>query len=242
MVKKKTGKSNKNPHKTNFKKRNTLSKELVLTTAIRLADEFGLEELSMRSLALRLGVEAMSLYNHVKNKDELLDEMVDSVVSQITLPKVGGDWKKEMKKRARSAREILNLHSWSPMLIVSRINIGPAMLSYFDATLGCLHSAGFSLPMADHIINAVDSHVYGYILQELNFPIDPKEYAETAKGFLPSLEKSPYPYLTSLTKKVVSGKYNGIHDFEFGLDLILNGLSPQMNVSTVHRKKKSKPR
>lgn len=229
MVKKKTGKPNKNPLKTNLKKRNTLSKELVLKTAIQLADESGLEELSMRSLAVRLGVEAMSLYNHVKNKDELLDGMVDSVVSQIALPKIGGDWKKEMKKRARSAREILNLHPWSTMLIVSRINVGPAMLSYFDATLGCLYSAGFSLPMADHIINAVDSHIYGYILQELNFPIDPKEYPKAAKGFLPNLEKSPFFYLTSLTKKVVSGKYDGLHDFEFGLNLILNGINFNLN-------------
>ncbi|TGM74062.1 TetR family transcriptional regulator [Leptospira mtsangambouensis] len=238
MVKKKTEKPNKSPLKTNLKKRNALSKHLVLMTAIQLADESGLEELSMRSLALRLGVEAMSLYNHVKNKDELLDGMVDLVVSQITLPKIGGDWKKEMKKRARSAREILNLHPWSPMLIVSRINIGPAMLTYFDATLGCLHSAGFSLPMADHIINAIDSHIYGYILQELNFPIDPKEYSKVAEGYLTSLEKSPFLNLISLTKKVVSGKYNGLHDFEFGLDLILNGLSPQMNVAKVYRKKK----
>ncbi|EKJ87464.1 regulatory TetR family protein [Leptospira meyeri] len=242
MVEKKKGKLNKSPKKTNLKKRKTLSKDLVLNAAIQLADEFGLEELSMRSLAFHLGVEAMSLYNHIKNKDELLDGMVDSVVSQIVLPKIGGNWKKEMKKRAGSARKVLNLHPWSTILIVSRINVGPAMLAYFDASLGCLHSAGFSLPVADHIINAIDSHIYGYILQELNFPINPKEYSETAKGFLPSLEKSPFIYLTSLAKKVVVGKYNGLHDFEFGLNLILNGLSPQMNISTMSLKKKPNPR
>lgn len=224
MEKKKSTKTNKNHKKTNDKKRKTLSKELVLKVAIQLADNSGLEELSMRNLALHLGVEAMSLYNHVKNKDELLDEMVDSVVSKIILPKIGGDWKKEMKKRARSARQILIHHPWVTMLVVSRMNVGQSMLTYFDATLGCLHSAGFSLQAADHIINAIDSHIYGFILQELNFPIQPKEYAETAESFLPNLKSSPYIYLTKLTEEVISGKYNGLHQFEFGLDLILDGL------------------
>ncbi|WP_039938317.1 TetR/AcrR family transcriptional regulator [Leptospira terpstrae] len=224
MEKKKSTKTNKNHKKTNDKKRKTLSKELVLKVAIQLADNSGLEELSMRNLALHLGVEAMSLYNHVKNKDELLDEMVDSVVSKVTLPKIGGDWKKEMKKRARSARQILIQHPWVTMLVVSRMNVGQSMLTYFDATLGCLHSAGFSLQAADHIINAIDSHIYGFILQELNFPIQPKEYAETAESFLPNLKSSPYIYLTKLTEEVISGKYNGLHQFEFGLDLILDGL------------------
>ncbi|PJZ84219.1 TetR/AcrR family transcriptional regulator C-terminal domain-containing protein [Leptospira harrisiae] len=225
MVKKKKRTPVKNSQITKIRKRQPLSKELVLDTAINLADEFGLEKLSMRSLALRLGVEAMSLYNYVKDKNDLLDGMVDTVISQITLPKIGGNWKKEMKKRARSARKILNLHPWSPMLIVSRINVGPAMLSYFDASLGCLHCAGYSLPSADHIINAIDSHIYGYILQELNFPIDSKKYAQTAKEFMPSLEESPYTYLTRLTKEVVTKKYNGLHNFEFGLDLILDGIA-----------------
>lgn len=229
MEKKKSTKTNKNHKKTNDKKRKTLSKELVLKVAIQLADNSGLEELSMRNLALHLGVEAMSLYNHVKNKDELLDEMVDSVVSKITLPKIGGDWKKEMKKRARSARQILVQHPWVTMLVVSRMNVGQSMLTYFDATLGCLHSAGFSLQAADHIINAIDSHIYGFILQELNFPIEPENYSIKAEGFLPQLDSSPFPYLTNLTKEVASGKYNGLHDFEFGLNLILDGLNHKLN-------------
>ncbi|WP_244242038.1 TetR/AcrR family transcriptional regulator [Leptospira kanakyensis] len=206
------------------KKRKTLSKEVVLEAAIGLADEFGIEELSMRNLALSLSVEAMSLYNHVKNKDELLDNMVDFVISKINLPKIGGDWKSEMKKRAKSAREILILHPWVTLLVVSRMNVGEAMLAYFDRSLGCLHSAGFSLQAADHIINTIDSHVYGYVLQELNFPIEPENYAKKAEGFLPALEVSPFLHLTNLTKEVVSGKYNGLHDFEFGLNLILDGL------------------
>ncbi|TGL87184.1 TetR/AcrR family transcriptional regulator [Leptospira congkakensis] len=206
------------------KKRQTLSKELVLEAAISFADQYGIDELSMRNLALKLGVEAMSLYNHVKNKDDLLDSMVDFVISKITLPVIGANWKDEMKKRARSVREILILHPWATLLVVSRMNVGNAMLTYFDTTLGCLHTAGFSLQEADHIINTIDSHIYGYILQELNFPIEPDEYAKKAEGFLPLLESSPYPYLTNLTKEVIEGKYDGLHNFEFGLNLILDGL------------------
>lgn len=229
MNQKKKPKSNSAKHPKKVKKRQVLSRELVLESAIQLADEFGLEELSMRNLASRLGVEAMSLYNHVKNKDEVLDGIVDLVISKISLPRIGGDWKKEMKKRAKSAREILILHPWVTLLVVSRMNVGESMLTYFDATLGCLYSAGFSLQAADHIINTIDSHIYGFILQELNFPIDPKEYAKKAEGFLPFLESSPYPHLTNLTKEVISGKYNGLHDFEFGLNLILDHLDKLRN-------------
>ncbi|MBM9546969.1 TetR/AcrR family transcriptional regulator C-terminal domain-containing protein [Leptospira sp. 201903074] len=219
--------SSKLPKKS--KKRQNLSKDLVLEAAIQLADKFGLEELSMRNLASSLGVEAMSLYNHVKNKDEVLDGMVDLVVSKISLPKIGGDWKKEMKKRAKSAREVLILHPWVTLLLVSRMNVGQAMLTYFDVSLGCLHSAGFSLQAADHIINAIDCHIYGFILQELNFPIEPSEYAKKAEGFMPQLESSPYTHLTDLSKEVISGRYNGLHDFEFGLNLILDNLDKFRN-------------
>ncbi|PJZ45180.1 TetR family transcriptional regulator [Leptospira brenneri] len=196
-----------------------------MEAAIGLADEFGIDELSMRNLALSLGVEAMSLYNHVKNKDELLDSMVDSVISKIVLPKIGGDWKTEMIKRANSARKVFILHPWVTLLVVSRMNVGEAMLTYFDTTLGCLHTAGFSLQEADHIINAIDSHIYGYVLQELNFPIESDDYAKKAAGFLPQLELSSFLHLTNLTKEVVARKYNGLHNFEFGLNLILGGLS-----------------
>ncbi|MCW7459514.1 TetR/AcrR family transcriptional regulator [Leptospira bandrabouensis] len=216
------------------KKKQTLSRKLVLEFAIRIADEFGLEKLSMRHLASSLGVEAMSLYNHVKNKDEVLDGMVDLVISKITLPRIGGDWKLEMITRAKSAREILILHPWATSLIVSRMNVGEGMMTYFDTTLGCLHAAGFSLQTADHIINTIDSHIYGFILQELNFPIDPNDFAKQAESFMPQLELSPFSHITNLGKEVVSGKYNGIHDFAFGLNLILDGLEklrPESNGS-----------
>jgi AcrR family transcriptional regulator len=202
----------------------SLSRERVLRAAVRLADEGGIESLSMRKLAQDLGVKAMSLYNHVANKDDLLDGIVDIVVSEIEVPNLGVDWKTAMRRRAMSAHEVLLRHPWSTMPLVSRVNVGPAMLRYVDATLGCLREAGFSLEMADRAWNAIDSHIYGFTLQELNFPFETEEYSEAAKNGLSLIPADKYPYLNRLTHDVIEGRYDGIHDFEFGLELILNGL------------------
>jgi AcrR family transcriptional regulator len=201
-----------------------LSRERVLLAALRLADAEGLEALSMRNLAQELGVKAMSLYNHVANKDDLIDGIVDRVIGEIEVPDLKLDWKTAMRRRAVSAHEVLLCHPWATMPIVSRINIGPAMLRYMDATLGCLHKAGFSLQMADHILNLIDSHIYGFTLQELNFPVEPENYAEAAKEELPLLPVDQYPYMNRLTHEVMERRYDGLHDFEFGLELILDSL------------------
>ncbi|WP_404789517.1 TetR/AcrR family transcriptional regulator C-terminal domain-containing protein [Altericista sp. CCNU0014] len=201
-----------------------LSRERVLRAAIRLADEEGFEALSMRKLAQALGVQAMSLYNHVANKDDLLDGIVDSVVAEIEVPSLAAGWKTAMRRRATSARAVLLRHPWATMPLVSRVNVGPAMLRYVDATLGCLVEAGFSFEMADRAWNAIDSHIYGFTLQELNFPFEAAEYSEAARNGLSLIAADKYPYLNRLTHYVIEGRYDGIHDFEFGLELILNGL------------------
>ncbi len=200
-----------------------LNRERVLRAAIRLADKNGIESLSMRNLASELRVEAMSLYNHVANKEELLDGMVDSVLGEIELPAIDADWKAAMRRRATSAHAVLLRHPWASLLIVSRVNVGPAMLRYVDATLGCLIEAGFSYELADRAWNAIDSHVYGFTLQALSFPFDPSEYAGAAKKFLPLLTDQ-HPYMRALTQRVVEGTHTGVQDFEFGLELILDGL------------------
>jgi Tetracyclin repressor-like, C-terminal domain len=110
------------------------------------------------------------------------------------------------------------------------VNVGTAMLRYVDATLGCLREAGFSLRMADYAWNAIDSHIYGFTLQELNFPFEKADYAEAAKQGLALIPADKYPYLNQLTHQVIDGDYDGIHDFEFGLELILNGLESFQNV------------
>jgi AcrR family transcriptional regulator len=201
-----------------------LSRERILQAALDLADAEGLEALSMRRLAQRLGVKAMSLYNHVTNKDDLIDAMVDQVISEIQFPVPALDWKMAMRQRALSAHQVLLRHAWATMPIVSRMNVGPAMLRYVDATLGCLQEAGFSPEMADHAWNAMDSHIYGFTLQELNFPIQASDYAQMAKGFIDRIPSEQYPYLNQLAQLIIERKYDGLHNFEFGLDLLLNGL------------------
>jgi hypothetical protein len=201
-----------------------LSRERILLTAILLADKDGLESLSMRKIAQELGVQAMSLYNHVANKDELLDGIVDIVIGEIEVPDLGVYWQTAMRRRAHSAHEVLLRHPWATMPIVSRINVGPAMLRYIDATLGCLCEAGFSFEMVDRAWNAIDSHIYGFTLQELNFPIETTEYAKAAQDYLPHIPVDKYPYMNRLTQHLIDGHYDGIADFNFGLELILDGL------------------
>ncbi len=205
-------------------RKTSLSRERILRSAIRLADKHGAESLSMRKIASALKVEAMSLYNHVASKDELLDGIVDLVASEFDVPSINGDWKHAMRLRANSAHTVLLKHPWASMLMLSRVNAGPAMLTYVNATIGCLRNAGFSYAMADHAWNAVDNHIFGFTLQKLNFPFDPAEYAAVAKEYLPMIPEDEYPYLRGMAIQVIEGKHHGIQDFEFGLDLILDGL------------------
>ena len=206
-----------------------LSKARILKQALIIADNGGIEALSMRKLADALGVKAMSLYNHFANKDEIIDGLVELVIAEIEVPEHAADeWKTAMLVRANSAHQTLLAHPWATQTIVSRMNIGPNILAYIDTTLGCLRKAGFSIDMADHIWNAMDNHIYGFTLQELNFPLQEDEYAEAAAGFIDMIPVDKYPHMNALSRQVMAGKYNGIHDFEFGLTLILNGLDKQL--------------
>ncbi|MBL4770034.1 MAG: TetR/AcrR family transcriptional regulator C-terminal domain-containing protein [Planctomycetes bacterium] len=206
------------------KTRAPLSRERVLGVALALADEIGLESLSMRRLGQEMDVQAMSLYKHVANKDAILDGIVDMVAGEIELPEVGGDWRQAMFRRAMSAHRVLMAHPWATLLIVSRANVGPAMLRYVDATIGCLHQAGFPYALADHAWNAIDAHIYGFTLHQLNFPFQPEEYAEVAKAYLPSIPVEQYPHLHGLSVEIIEGRHDGIQRFEFALNLILDGL------------------
>jgi AcrR family transcriptional regulator len=205
-------------------RRSPLTRERVLRAAVRLADKQGLDALSMRRLATTLKVEAMSLYNHVANKDDVLDGMVDLIIGEITLPTPSDDWKAAMRARATSAHEVMLAHPWAPMLVVSRITVGPNRLRYIDATLGVLRQAGLSWAETDRAWTAMDSYIYGFTLQVQNFPIDPEEYASAAASYLPMLPADTYPYMYELSKRVADGSHDGTHDFAFGLELILDGL------------------
>jgi AcrR family transcriptional regulator len=179
----------------------------------------------MRKLGETLGVEAMSLYNHVANKDELLDGMVDLVFGEIELP-FGTDWKVAMRERAVSARKALSRHRWAIALMSSRTSPGAATLRHHNAVIGSLRGAGFSVEMAAHAFSALDSYIYGFALQEASLPFDTEEEtAEVAEMISKQFRPDEYPHLTELTvEHVLKPGYAYGAEFEFGLDLILDGL------------------
>ena len=203
-----------------------LTREAVLHAAVALADESGSESLSMRKLGEALGVEAMSLYHHVANKDDLLDGMIDVVFGQIELPSVCDDWKAAMRERAISARRVLSRHGWAIGLMESRTSAGTATLRHHDAVIGCLRRAGFPVALAAHAFSVLDSYIYGFALQEKGLPFDtPEQTAELAQVFLAHFPADQFPHLAELTSEhVLQPGYDYGKEFEFGLELILDGL------------------
>lgn len=205
--------------------RTPLSRERVVRAAVALADEAGLEALSMRKLGQRLGVEAMSLYNHVANKDDLLDGMVDVVFSEIDLPAREADWRAAMRLRAALVREALARHPWATGLMELRTKPGPASLRHHEAVLDCLRAAGFSTEDATHAYWLLDSYIYGFAIQEASLPFGtPEELAEMAEVVLPQVPAAQYPRLNEAAAAALESGYDYTDEFEFGLDLILDGL------------------
>jgi AcrR family transcriptional regulator len=203
-----------------------LNRDRVLRAAIALADTGGIESLTMRRLGEELGVEAMSLYNHVANKDDLLNGMIDAVFSEIDLPSGAADWKTAMRERAVSARQALSRHPWAIGLMESRTSPGPATLRHHDTVIGSLREAGFSIEMAAHAYSVLDSYIYGFALQEANLPFDTAEgIAKVVETILAQLSADEYPHLTEMAvEHVLQPGYDYGNEYEFGLDLILDGL------------------
>jgi AcrR family transcriptional regulator len=208
------------------KPRTPLTRDRVLRAAIDLADKGGLGSLSMRKLALTLGVEAMSLYNHVANKDGILDGVVDVIFGEIGLPPTGVGWKAAMRQRAVSARDVLSRHPWAIGLMESRSKPGRATLQHHDAVIGALREGGFSIPMAAHAYSVLDGYIYGFALTHFNLPFEtPQETEELAQDIMGRFAANEYPHLTELTTQhVLQPGYDYAKEFEFGLDLILDGL------------------
>jgi AcrR family transcriptional regulator len=206
--------------------RSPLSRERVLRAAVAFADEHGIATLSMRKLGEVLGVEAMSLYNHVANKADLLDGMVDVVFGEIDLPGGERDWRSAMRHRSISAREVLSRHRWAIGLMESRTAPGPATLRHHDAVIGVLRAGGFTIEMAAHAFSLLDSYIYGFALQEANLPFETQEEtAELAQAILAQAPANEYPHLTELTlEHVLQPGYAYADEYAFGLDLILDGL------------------
>jgi AcrR family transcriptional regulator len=197
----------------------------VVRAAMKLADETGIESLTMRELGRRLGVEAASLYNHVAGKGDLLDGMADLVAGEIDLPSDGVGWKEAMRRRAVSARDVFSRHPWASGLLDSREGMGPAQLSYADGVLGTLLRAGFSPGAAANAFLVLDSYIYGFERQRSSLSLgDGVDSTEVAEEVLAAIPPDAYPSLMRVAGEFAVKPYDEAAVFAFGLGLILDGL------------------
>jgi AcrR family transcriptional regulator len=202
-----------------------LSRDRVLRAAINLADTGGIKALTMRKLAQELAVEAMTLYYYVAKKDDLLAGIVDLVMREIELPPDGVDWKAAIRTSAISAHDVLLRHPWACSLMMSPIGDSPARLRWMDSVLRCLREAGFSVELTHHAYHALDSHITGFTLWEVNVPFDREELADIGATFLRELPVDEYPYLVEHVEwHLTESGADDEGEFEFGLALILDGL------------------
>jgi AcrR family transcriptional regulator len=203
-----------------------LTRERVLHAAMKLADAGGLEALSMRKLGQALGVEAMALYYHFANKERVLDGIVDLVFGEIDLPAIGADWKAAMRQRAISVRDALLRHRWAIGLMESRTNPGPANLRHHDAVIGCLRAAGFDMSATATAYSLLDSYIYGYAMTKMNLPFeDTADIVEMSEGMLAPFPPGEYQNLADfITEHAMKPGYDYADEFEYGLDVILDGL------------------
>jgi AcrR family transcriptional regulator len=211
--------------------RTPLTRERIVEAAVRVADEGGLAQVTMRNVAKELGVEAMSLYHHLDGKSALLDLLADWIFTRIELPRAGRPWRQAMHDRAASARAALAAHPWALGLVESRRSPGPHLLAHHDAVLGCLRLQGFSVGLAAHAFSAIDAYVYGFVLTEVSLPFEPGESAEEfADGLRGVLDVDAYPHLVEMIAEQVTGKHYAYGDeFDFGLELVLDGLERHLD-------------
>ena len=203
-----------------------LTRERVLDAAMKLADQSGLEGLSMRKLGQALGVEAMALYYHFANKERVLDGIVDLVFGEIDLPVAGADWKTAMRQRAISVRDALLRHRWAIGLMESRTNPGPANLRHHDAVIGCLRAAGFDMAATATAYSLLDSYIYGFAMTKMNLPFeDTSDIVEMSETMLAPFAPGEYQNLADfITEHAMKPGYDYANEFEYGLDVILDGL------------------
>jgi AcrR family transcriptional regulator len=219
------------------KPRVPLSRERVLRAAVALADARGIDSLTMRNLGHDLGVEAMSLYNHVANKEDLLNGLVEVVVDEllaateaIAPPSDPAQWKDVLRRRILEAREVLLRHPWAPEVFESRTDIPPNLLPYYDSTLGLMLGAGFSIDLAHHALHALGTRMLGFT-RELFVTGEDEEVPPEVMEIEIRQMAARFPNLADLMRAVshdpsstLGSPCDDQFEFEFGLDLILEGL------------------
>lgn len=205
--------------------REPVTRERIIDAAVRVADAEGVHALSMRRLGRELGVEAMALYNHVANKDAILDGIVEAVLTEIDVPSPDDDWKEAMRRRAASAREVFGRHPWAMGILESRPqNSSPQRLGYYDAVLGALHTAGFDSRLAMRAFSILDAYIFGFILQEQSIAFEDDDSLQEVGEDLLRQMAGAYPHLTAATTDAMAEGYDYAAEFAFGLDLILDAV------------------
>jgi AcrR family transcriptional regulator len=220
-------------------RRTRLSRDRVLQAAVALADKAGIDAVSMRNLAEELGVVPMAPYKHVASKDELLDGMVDIVVGEIEPPAGGAGWKSAIRQRILSARRSLQRHPWAPAVIESRTSPSPAMLAYIDSMIGMFLAGGFSADLTHHALHAMGSRLYGFSQDVFNDSpdVDPETMAKLAREM-----DGRYPHIAEMIRAVYHDEASIVgqgcddqFEFEFALDLLLDGLERLLRRDLISR-------
>ncbi|WP_256793975.1 TetR/AcrR family transcriptional regulator [Terrabacter sp. Ter38] len=204
-----------------------LNAERTLQVALVVADDEGLEAVTMRRLARELGVEAASLYHHVNGKNHILDGLVEVVAAEIERPVPSQDWRTAISERAVSTRAVLRRHPWAVSLMASRTSPGPATLGLLETGIRCFREGGFSVLQAAHAISVVDSYVHGFVLQEVNLPFrDESELSAMTGAIMETFPASEFPYLFEMTvEHVLKPGYDYGKEFESGLEVVLAGVA-----------------
>src|SRR5438552_10052936 len=211
---------------TRPKPRSPLSRERILETALELVDKGGIESLSMRKLGQALGFEAMSLYNHVANKDDVIDGILDLVLAESELPSPAGDWETAVRESAISVHASLRRHLWACTTLMSPGRIRPARLRYMDSLLGRLREAGFSAEMTYHVYHVLDAHIIGFSLWQASHSYTDAQVSGFRDAFERMIPADEYPYLHEHGEQHFSeGPEHEVSAFEYGLDLILDGVN-----------------
>ncbi len=204
--------------------RTPLSRQRILQAALELVDGGGLEALTMRKLAQALGFEAMSLYNHVANKDDVINGILDLALSETDLPSAPQDWRAAIRASAISVHDALRRHPWAPALLMSPDRIRPSRLQYMDALLGRLREAGFSAETTYHAYHALDGHIVGFSLWQAGHTFKREDLPQLAASFIREHPLDDYPHMQEHFDQHLAGDFDDVSAFAFSLDLILDGL------------------
>ena len=211
-------------------RREPLTRDRVLHAAITVADAGGIAALTIRSLADELGVKPMSLYHHVANKEAIIDGVIDVVFGEIDLPPADADWRAALRRRADSARAVLRRHPWATPFMESRTHPGPATLRHHDAVIGTLRRGGFPIALAAHAYSLMDGYIYGFALEEAALPFTPQNVGDAVAGFLAQFPAQDYPHLAEMAvEHVMKPGYDYGDEFDFGIELILDGLELRLS-------------